>query len=150
MTEIVVGKDRISCWKRQEKLSKEIVSSAAQQLLCNRTSAVVRLSATCCALVKRLLCSKLSNPFIIFQFLIYVMIEQNKVYLGVVRVVCWYLKKKKVRFNRSFSMKGVLVSIICCIFANGFGYCHFQDIVGKQKHSLLFRVQPKASETYWK
>jgi len=47
-------------------------------------------------------------------------------------------------------MKGALVSINCCIFAIGFGYCHFQDIVGKQKHSLLFRVQPKASETYWK
>ena len=48
---------------------KEIVSSAAQQLLCNRTSAVVRLSAKCCALVKRLLCSKLSTPFIILQSL---------------------------------------------------------------------------------
>jgi len=49
-----------------------------------------------------------------------------------------------------FPMKSILVSIILCIFADGFGLCHFQDIVGKQKASLLFRVQPKASETYWK
>ncbi len=57
-----------------------------------------------------------------------------------------HLRRKKVRFNRSFSMKGaVSFRIICCIFANGFGYCHFQDIVGKQKkHSLLFRVQPES------
>lgn len=55
--------------------------------------------------------------------------------------------------NQSFCLKIAVVQTIIRNFTFGYGLvpCPKNDIVGKNiKHSLLFRVQPKASETYWK
>ena len=120
--------------------------SVAQQLLCACISAVMRLHNTCCALVIQLLCSKLCNSLYLIAISALFSWWYNKMYLGIVRVACRHLKKKKVRFNRSFSMKDALVSIICCIFAIGVGYCHFQDIVGNQKsirYYFAFSQKPR-------
>ena len=38
----------------------------------------------------------------------------------------------------------MLVSIICCTFAVGFGASHFQDIVGKQKAFAIISRSAKS------
>jgi len=49
-------------------------------------------------------------------------------------------RDRKSLFSKTFSEKLTIISIILCTFADGFGGSLFQDIVGKKKHSLLFRV----------
>ena len=52
------GRTGISCWKIQDKLLEDIVSVVAEYTIVNRTTAVVRLHISCCAIVHQLLCAR--------------------------------------------------------------------------------------------
>ena len=66
-------------------------------------------------------------------------------------VFIWFFKADKAIFsslfrNFAFMAKYCWSSALKSMAHNNIAH----DIVGKKtKHSLLFRVQPKASETYW-
>ena len=64
---LVVGRDRICRWKRQDKLLEEIGYVVETISISGRTTAVVRLHNSCCACGDQLLCT---NYYPVYYFLI--------------------------------------------------------------------------------
>ena len=122
-----------SCRRDKVMSLSYIGSSVAQQLLCARITADMHMHNTCCVHVHQVLGGRGTTR----SWALLVLAMKLSWYRDAIWVV---VVRENIGYCVTFNNKSMVIPIFCCTFALGFGECHFQDIVGKQKHSLLFRV----------